>query len=392
LYLHHDQSEFPQKHQSLVDFLDQSPNSHEKRILIQNPEANMNKLILTIAVLSVLSACSGDGTNPFDDTTDEETTDDTGDDTTDDTGDDGTAIDGDRVLPPGSTSPTSDDSIFRSEPTTGNNGDGQAEGISYNSTDDTFTVDNLAFDGDNVYARGASIGSLGPYSVYEADSQYPDSATGTPINQLSHRAIYGVSGSTNTQFAIVRTGAYAQYGFGGFIYQRNNGVTLPDSGQASYSGTVAGIRDFNETGGLEFTTGDITIDIDFDDFNETAGLRGDAVKGHITNRKIYDIDGVEITDTVLARIGVENNITLSAIPTANFVIGPGVMDDNGEILGTINSYYTNSSGENAIFESGNYYAIVAGDSAEEIVGIVVLESSVDAIGQVRETSGFVVYR
>lgn len=339
----------------------------------------MNKFIIAIAVFGVLSACGGDGTNPFDEETEEEEE------------DDGTGIDGDRDLPPGTASPTPDDSIFRSEPTTGHAGDGLADGISYNSTDDTFTVDNLPFDGDNTYARGTAVGSLGPYAVYEAASQYTDPTTGTVINQLSHRAIYGISTSTNTQFAIVRTGAYLDYGFGGFVYQRNNSVTLPTTGQAGYAGTVSGIRDFDGAGGLEYSTGDIQVAIDFEDFNEDTGLYG-GVRGEITNRRIYDINGTDITNTVLTRIEDENEITLTSIPTAHLLVSNGAMDENGEILGSMASYYTNSSGDVDTFETGNYYAIVSGDNAEEIVGIIVLETSIDPIGDVRETGGFIVYR
>ena len=345
----------------------------------------MNKFTIAIAAFSVVSACGGDGTNPFTEPVEEVLPD----------PDDGTPIGGDRTLPPGTASPTPDHSIFRSEPTTGHDGDGMAEGISYNAEDDTFTVDNLAFDGDNIYARGdpdVRVGSLGPYAVYEAASQYTDTANGRVINQFTHRAIYGISSSANTQFAIVRTGAYFNYGFGGFIYQRNGKVTLPSSGQGVYSGTVAGMRDFGATGGLEFTTGDIQIAIDFEDFNAQTGLRGDAVRGQITNRRIYDINGADITDTVLTRIEDENEITLNAIPTATFVISPNAMDDNGEILGTIESYYVDSTNEVQNFETGNYYALVSGDNAEEIVGIIVLESSIDPIGDVRETGGFIVYR
>ena len=78
--------------------------------------------------------------------------------------------------------------------------------VDCNSINDTFTVDNLGFDGDNVYNRGTAVSSLRPYSVYKAVARFPNSETGSPINQFTYRAIYGVSTSGNTQFAIVRTG------------------------------------------------------------------------------------------------------------------------------------------------------------------------------------------
>ena len=350
----------------------------------------MSRFIVAAATVLALSACSG-GSNPFVDAAS-----DTDTDTTTDT-DTGTGIDSDRTLPPGTPSPDADNGIYRSEPTEsegGNTGDGYASDISYDADSDTFFVNNLAFDGDNEYARGTKVSSLaGKYAVYEADDLATDPDSSTPISQFSHRAIYGVSRSGEEKFAIVRTGAYVGYGFGGFVYQREGGVTLPTTGQAIYNGVMAGLRDYNGTGGLEYTTADIEIAIDFDDFDESTGSRGDAVRGTITNRRIFDIEGTDITSDVLTRIGTSEGTTLRSYPTATFKVGPGVMDDNGELLGEVSSYYVDSSGETQTFESGNYYAVVAGDDAERIVGVVVLENSVDPVAEsVRETSGFIVYR
>lgn len=350
----------------------------------------MNKFIITLAAFSVLSACSGDGTNPFTDP---------GDDGTETEPDDGTPIDGDREMPPGTASPTPDFSIFRAEAQNGD-GNGYAQSIAYDATSDTFYVDNLAFDAANEYTRGTVVGSLGttgqysrPYAVYESAAIFPDSLTGRPINQFTHRMIYGISPSTNTQFAIVRTGSYVNYGFGGFIYQRSNGVNIPDSGQARYSGAMAGLVDYKGAGRLDYSTADIEIAIDFEDFNESTGLRGDAVRGRITNRRIYDLNGTDITDAIVTRIESENEITLASLPTATFVISPDAMDINGEILGAVSSQYVNDDDELVDFAQGNYYAIVSGENAEEIVGIVVLESELSPYGTgFRDTSGFIVYR
>ena len=311
--------------------------------------------------------------------------------------DTGTAIENtSRVVPPGTASPSSAVGIFRSEPTSTDDataGNGFATGVSYDSTADTFTVDNLAFDGDNEYARGTLVSSLGAYAVYEADAQYPDSLTGAPINQLSHRAIYGVSASGNTQFAVVRTGAYRQYGFGGFVYQRDNNVTLPSTGQAIYNGRTGGLRDFNGRGGSEYSTADLAIAIDFDDFNDSTGQRGDGVRGFLDNRQVFDIAGNDITASVVSNINATSNASLSRIPTMTFVIEPGVLDENGEILGSITSSFVDNTGAVQTYESGNYYAILSGDNAEELVGIIVAENTSEQNNvTVRDTSGFILLR
>lgn len=315
------------------------------------------------------------------------------DETEDPTTTDGT-IDSDRTLPPGTSSPQPDTTIFRKE-AVDENGNGFAEGVAYNSADDTFTVDNLPFDGgaDTPYIRGQAVGSLGPYAVYEAVQQYPDTQTNATINQFRHRAIYGVSTSGNTEFAIVRTGAYVGYGFGGFVYERNGTVVLPTTGQALYNGQGAGLRDYNGRGGLEYTTSDVQIAIDFDDFNETTGRYEGAVDGFVFNRKVYNLAGEDITSDIYGRVGDANDATLTAIPTAVFTVSTNALDANGEITGTLTSRFGNNSGDVVDYENGQYYGIISGDGAEEIVGIIVLETGEDPTADgVRETLGFTIYR
>jgi hypothetical protein len=335
---------------------------------------------------SFLAACGGSA--PFgedavedDDQTSEPTTDET--------------IESDRNLPPGTANPQPSTTIFRKEAQEDGTGNGFAQSVSYNSQNDTFTVDNLPFDGneDTPYLRSTPVGSLNDYAVYEAVEQVTDPSTGAPINQFRHRAIYGVSKTGQTEFAIIRTGAYVGYGFGGFLYERNGTVTLPTTGQALYNGQAAGLRDFEGRSGLEYTTSNVQIAIDFDDFNQETGQYEGAVDGFLFNRRIFDTDGQEITDDVLARINTENDASLTAIPTAVFTISTNALDANGEITGGISSRFGNNNGETIEFESGTYYGIVSGDNAGEIVGIIVTEHSRDpAADTTRETTGFTIYR
>ncbi|AXI47438.1 hypothetical protein C1J03_16335 [Sulfitobacter sp. SK012] len=346
--------------------------------------------LASVALCLTLAACSGG--NPFEDDDDSGTGD-------DGTTDGGTGITRDGV-PPGTESPSAGTGLFRSEiPTDG--GNGFARGISYDGDSDTFTVDNLAFDGANTYQRGRAVGSLGggEFAVYEADAQYPDSITGAAVNQFTHRAIYGVSrnrdsdGDPTTQFAIVRTGAYIPYGFGGFIYQRGGSVDLPTTGQAIFRGQAGGLRDFDGAGALQYSTGDVAIAIDFDDFNESTGGRGDGVQGQLTNRQVFDINGNDITANVTTRINDLNSSSIQSIPAAIFTVAPGVLDNNGDLVGELTSRFVNDNGDVVEYESGNYYAIVSGDDPDEIVGVMVLENTSEfRDATVRDTSGFIVYR
>ncbi len=343
----------------------------------------MHSIKTLLLACLLLAACDG---NPF---VEEETPVDPGTDP------DG-GIDSDRVLPPGTESPSPRTGVFRREPSSeegGNTGDGYVGDVAYDSTSDTFVVDGLAFDGGNIYQRDDRVGSLGPFAVYEADSTYADDVTGTPITQFGHRALYGVSTSGESEFAIVRTGAYIPYGYGGFVYQRNGSVTLPTSGQATYSGDYAGLRDFEGSSGLEYAQGDMTVNIDFNDFNEGAG-----VAGVVTNRAIYDVAGNDITSDVVAALNVENESNLTALPTLVFSVGPGALDANGEITGELTSTVRGADGAAVTYEQGNYYAVISGDATaggeDEIVGIIVVEAD-DPRSEgvtVRETGGFILYR
>ncbi|WP_068111794.1 hypothetical protein [Tropicimonas marinistellae] len=363
-------------------------------------------LALILALLGVLAACSdGSGSNPVfngedtaEDGDDGDTGDgDDGDDTDDgddgddtDDGDDG-SIDGDSDLPPGTTSPSAKKGIIRYEAYDEDAGTGFARQVSYDSDTDTFLVNNLGFDGTEAtpYTRGVAVGSLGPFAVYEAVDTVVDPLSGEEIEQFPHKAIYGVSRSGATRFAIVRTGAYVDYGYGGFIYERDGSVVLPTEGQATYEGDYAGLRDFNGRDGVEYSTGTMNVDIDFEDFDN-----GGAVKGYVTDRAIFDIDGNEVTQDILDALAADTGSTVTALPTLIFKVGPGHLDKNGEIAGEINSWKPGTGDSLEEFESGNYYAVISGDDAEEIVGVIVVESEDPRYESVtvRETGGFILSR
>ena len=324
------------------------------------------KFILAAALLPLAACSSGVGTNPV-----------TG-------GDPDT----------GTTTPSARDAILMYEPSD-DNGSGYTTSFTYDEATDTFTVDNLAFDGDNAYTRDSKVSNLGPFAVYENASVFADSTTGAPINQFPHKVIYGVSANTTakgeaaTEFAIVRTGAYIDYGFGGFVYQRNGGVDLPSTGQALYSGDYAALRDFSGRGGIEYATGDMQVAIDFEDFDA-----GDAVQGVVTNRRIFDTDGNDITSNMLAALGTQYGGTFAALPTLSFSVGPGALAENGQLSGELKSLLVDGNGVTQEFENGTYYGLLSGDNADEIVGVLVVEADdprFDSV-TVRETGGFILYR
>lgn len=323
----------------------------------------MIRPLLLLGLLASVSAC-GDGEPLFDDETPPP-----------DNGE----------LPPGTENPTAESSIERHEEDD-DQGGGFVQNVRYNAANDTFFVDNLAFDGDNVYSRDDAVPRLAGYRVFAGDETARDPSDGDEVEQFQYRAIYGRSrnetgdGRPVTEFAIVRTGSYLDFGFGGFVYERSGGVDLPTSGQATYAGDYAGIRVFDGRAGLEYTTGEARISIDFRDFNE-----GEGVQGQITDRRAFDVNGNEIQS------GGEDGLPL---PDLIFDVGPGTITEAGEMSNGIRSTLAGEDGAIEEYEAGTYYAIVAGDNADEIVGIVVVESEDPRFEGVtaQETGGFIVYR
>lgn len=369
----------------------------------------MKTTLISLALIAGLSACSGG--NPFD-TPDPDAGEATDGETIGDGEGTGISRDG---IPPGTVTPTPNASLFRAEPRGADDsdevGNGFATGISYDSENDTFAVDNLAFDGDRPYSRRDADGNLnvvsslnpddaglGRFQVYEGPTTAIDPRSITDENptgevaQFTYRAVYGVSSNrlTNadgtsrptTQFAIVRTGSFVDYGFGGFIYQRDTSVVLPDRGVASFNGHAAGLRDFRNSGGLQYTTASVRVNVDFEDFNDGQTIRGDGVNGRIYDREILDLDGNNITSVVAGTLGAN----ISTIPDALFVVGPDVLDNNGDLIAELQSQLPTGG----IYETGTFYAIVSGE-ADEIVGVYVLESQQQDITS-RDTGGFIVYR
>ena len=267
---------------------------------------------------------------------------------------------------------------------------------------DTFAVDNIAFDGDRPYTAvyrtdNVTKVGIGPFSVFEAPATATDTLTLATVDQLrDYRALYAIGPKGDSSIAIVRTGAYIQYGFGGYAYQRNGNVTLPIDGQAVYAGTknYGGLRDFSNRGNLEYVQGDMKVTIDFDDFNQGAGVRGE-----VTNRQVYNLTGVQDIPTLINPD--PGNITqdildgfstiTTELPVLKFLIAPGVMDANGELRGEV---FSSAPGGSETYESGNYYAILSGENATTITGVVVVTASDPRYDgtTVRETAGFFAVR
>ncbi|SMX32913.1 hypothetical protein [Actibacterium lipolyticum] len=300
----------------------------------------MLRILSILMACTALTACSGgDGTNPIN-------------------GDGGSSGGGST----GGTGGIGDDDASPNASIERYEDDGQARDILYNADDDTFIVDNLAFDGSGVYERDNVVPTVNSFRVYENNNT---------TERRAYKALYLESTSGLSRVAIVRTGSYQGFGFGGFVYARDGGVDLPSTGSATFTGAYAGMRVFNGAGGLQYTQADAELIVDFEDFDATR-----AVEGFLTNREVLNQSGAVI-DT---------------LPT--LIFSTGSITDAGEISGVASSdRFDVDSGEIVDFETGNYYAIIGGAEADEIVGVVVVTADDPDRDNVtiQETGAFIVY-
>jgi hypothetical protein len=383
-------------------------------ILQEKRTLHMTRTSLTLAMLALLAAC-GDGQPFFDEAETEDTEEVDGIPFEEVASDD--VDDPDDVLNAGTTAPpllgtlSARGDIVRVE-SANEDGGGFTSLFSYSSDGDVFVIDGLAFDGLNEYERFAALPQLGTVAVYQGDANVADFLTGTDVSQIvPYFALYDVSDvitdegtedqSFRTSFAVVRTGGYRDYGFGTFAYERTGSFVIPTEGQATFNGTYAGLRisDTFTTSDLIpediLTSADINIDIDFDDFNGTPGI-----KGELSNRQAYNVDGstVETNTSIYTSSGGTNAVQLPDLP---FVIrGDGItISDDGEIGGNVENTIIDRDGSIVTYETGTYVGILAGDLTDpddggEIVGVLVIESEDSRFDGVifQETGGFIATR
>lgn len=234
-------------------------------------------------------------------------------------------------------------------------------------TDDKLIINNLPFDGSdaqgNGYARMNGAALAGGFDAYESVG------AGEPGD---HKYFAVFRRTDNSQVAAVGTGDYVGFGFGGATAQRIGNTTLPGSGEYTYTGEYAAVRITTLDGGaddVEFITGDVTMAIDFGDFDLTG-----AVEGIINNRDLYDNTGTWVAalddyiSLATAEIDFDNQLTLVSTATGYEIVG------DVEIT------------------NGQWQSFFTGPNGEELAGFLVLEGSVPSGGDddtVRETGVFI---
>ena len=271
--------------------------------------------------------------------------------------------------------------------------------------DNTLTVVGLPFDGNDRYIdSGIRRGPNAARPQFVAfiadpttiDDDYDGGADG-PITQDNYIAMRSESATGRTRVTVVRSGAYADHGFGGYLVERDRGATLPTEGQGNYVGNYAGLRTFDGRADIQLTDGDMLVEVDFEDLSDSGALRGT-----VYNRSMYESDGTRISN----------------LPNISFVVQPYNIGSNEHIDGELRTRYVATyvdTREDALIEApGTYSALFVGDNAEELVGtltittpgymelqdVVTVDGDTferylvldDVVSETRETGGYVLER
>ncbi len=288
----------------------------------------MKRAILAVMVTGALSACGGDGTNPFDDPV--------------------------KVTDPGTgeteeLSPldpnTSADSKFLFDPENRLT----MNSVEYDAANDQLVINNLPFDGpDGHYDR---------YGNHNGADFYASQQTAT-TGQIQHYAVYVKSGD---MAAFAAAGAdWVDVGYGGANVRRESFAFPGGVGEYVYLGTYAGLRTYDGGTGLDLVTGDARLLLDILDFDPQGGIQG-AITGRITNRDLARADGSgnetwaagELPDLILNTVsfnsddGTFDGGTVTTAPdTTATDPASGGSEDNLPVDGSYSGMIGGASGEN----------------------------------------------
>ncbi|MCB6178878.1 hypothetical protein LHP98_12150 [Rhodobacter sp. Har01] len=239
----------------------------------------------------------------------------------------------------------------------------------YDPDGNVIVVNNIPFDGAtaaNGQAEYEQTGTLpGDFGRYE-----------NVAGANRYFAVFRRSGTGAVEAGAFGTTAFVDFGLGGAAAKRlATSVSLPNSGEYTFTGEYAAIRIFDSASGIntpQYVTGAAEIDIDFGDFDGIG-----AILGTVSGRQVYDSAG--------APLGVMDDYISLAL---------GNVDrSNGTIDGGGASLRETSTG--SIIASGDWSGVIGGTNGTELAGIVVLEGAVDdagGTGNMRETGVIIAAR
>ncbi|WP_273486059.1 hypothetical protein, partial [Lentibacter algarum] len=183
----------------------------------------MNRFVSGLAVLCLLGACSGDGTNPFQEP----------------------------VVEDDNPSTTNSKFLFNLEDKLTMND------VRYDADDNVILINNLPFDGPSQ--RYLSDRTQGGVELYKS---IQTATTG----QIQHFAVF--MQNDDMQVAAAAGVDWIDYGYAGANVKRNT-YRLPGGvGEYVYLGSYGGVRNRGDRSGTHIVTGDVRLLLDIFDFDE----------------------------------------------------------------------------------------------------------------------------
>ncbi len=218
---------------------------------------------------------------------------------------------------------------------------GEVNKVDYDADNNQLVVNNLPFDGpDGIYQQVAARTEVNGFGVY----------TSLQTANTGQRRYFAVfRQSEHGEVAAIATGDYKNLGFGGTSIARDGTTAMRASGEYVYRGLYGGLRTFSDDtfkdrGGIELVEGDVLLEIDLADFDDTG-----AVEGRVSNRTAYNINGVPLQP-------LPNIVFSTTSISAGGVIDPGTA--------------SSSNRDGSTRDSGTYQGLFVGPDGEEILGAV----------------------
>ncbi len=231
--------------------------------------------------------------------------------------------------------------------------------VTYDAAANQLVINNLPFDGPaGVYTQVAgAAASTAPNitrGLYESQ-QTP--TTGV----LKYYAMFVRSDFLEASAAAGRD--WGDFGYAGANINRDS-FRLPASGEYVYRGVYGGTRTFDDRGGIELITGNVTLLLDIDDLDPSGGIQG-AIVGDVTNR-------LRIAPSTRGG-GALPDISLKL---ASFNTATGTWEA-GEVQTT--------GADTRVRDTGRHEGMIAGPNGQEMGGYLVMEGVADVQRTVYET-------
>jgi len=276
----------------------------------------MKRFLPAMAVAGLLSACSGDGTNPFDEPVD----------------------------------PTADPSTVNSKFVYDFEDKLTMNAVTYDADDNVLLINNLPFDGpDGRYEYRRTQGNVDIYRSLQTPT----------TGQVRSYAVFMKNDDAEVTAAVGER--WIDFGYAGANVKRGS-FNLPSGvGEYLYLGSYGGVRTRNDGASIELVSGDATLVFDALDFDSTATGDEDAtiegaIVGYVDNRLRTNAAGAVIDEQ---------------LPTISLILVQ-YDPETGTFDGTVNTGFNGS-----VRDTGEWGGLIAGAEGDTIGAHLVMTGTAE---------------